>query len=65
MPSAIDAMYDCRRDPLLSILRAKTDVPVQLLDAPGGSATGNGTVAAGTDLYFQKTDGRTSVDFMT
>lgn len=64
-PAATDALYDCQSDSLLSVLRAKTDVPVQLLDAPGGKATGNGKVTAGTDLYFRKTDGYSFVDFTT
>ena len=65
LPGEIDALYDCRKDPLLSLLRAKTDVPVQILDAPGGSVTGSGTISEGTELYFQKTDGSSFVDFMT
>ena len=65
LPGAIESLYDCRKDPLISLLRAKTDIPVQILDAPGGSVTGSGTVSAGTELYFQTTDGISFVDFMT
>jgi hypothetical protein len=62
-PAAIDPLYDCQGNQ--RILRAKSDVPVQTLDSPGGSVTGDGTVSAGTYLYFQKTDGGSFVDFMT
>lgn len=64
-PAATDALYDCQSDLLLSVLRAKTDVPVQLLNTPGGKVTGNGIVSAGTYLYFHKTDGLSFADFVT
>lgn len=62
-PAAIDSLYDCQGNQ--RILRARRDVPVSALDAPGGSVTGEETVSAGTYLYFQKTDGSSFVDFMT
>ena len=62
-PAAIDSLYDCQGNQ--RILRAKSDVQVQVLDTPGGSVTGDGTVSAGTYLYFQRTDGSSFVDFMT
>ena len=62
-PAAIDSLYDCQGNQ--RILRAKSDVQVQVLDTPGGSVTGDGTVSAGAYLYFQRTDGSSFVDFMT